>query len=156
MKYQKFGTGDYQLMKEEHLRECTPCDLGYAQVKEVEGYIPAIVLSQPLKYKERMNFRDINTSWDVAQEHGNIELLFLNIDIKAAEGKDTTSIRIYIDKFGPEVMAWFQLLIATDGRVALNDSINGAQAIGITGIPLDVPKEILQQPNGLKETHHKL
>jgi len=34
MNYQKFGAGEYQLMLEEHLRECTPYDrraAGYSQ-----------------------------------------------------------------------------------------------------------------------------
>jgi len=30
MRHQKFGAGEYDLMKEEYLRECTPSDLGYA------------------------------------------------------------------------------------------------------------------------------
>ncbi len=145
MNYQKFGAGDYHIMKEELLRECTPCDLGYASVKELDGRIPAIVLRQPLKNKESLKSRDIDSLWSVAHGHGNIELLFLNINIKASEGKDAASIRICIDKFSPEVMDWFGLLIATGGRVALNDSIKGTQAIGITGVPLDIPWAVLAQ-----------
>lgn len=145
MNYQKFGQGEYQLMKEEMLRECTPCDLGYAIVKELDGRIPAIVLRQPLKDKEDMKFRDINTSWDVAQGHGNIEMLFLNINFKPSESKDAASIRIYIDEFGPDILDWFGLLIETGGRMTLNDSITGTKAIGITGIPLDVPRAVLAQ-----------
>ncbi len=145
MKYQKFGTGEYQLMKEEMLRECTPCDLGYATVKEIDGRIPAIVLRQPLKDKEDLKFRNITTSWDVAQGHGNIELLFLNMNFKESDGKDAVTIKIFIDKFGPEIMDWFGLIIETGGRMTLNDSINIGKAIGITGVPLDVPRAVLAQ-----------
>lgn len=142
MRYLKVGIGEYQLMLEEMLRECTPCDLGYATV--IEGLIPAIVLRQPMKDKASILYRDINTSWDVAQGHGNIELLFMTIKFKASE-KGVASIRICIDKFSPEVMDWFGLLVATKGRAALTDSIGSTQAIGITGVPLDVPKAILAQ-----------
>jgi len=145
MNYQKFGAGEYQLMLEEHLRECTPSDLGYAQNKESGRREPAIVLRQPLENKESLKFRDINTSWGVAQDHGTVEMLFLTINFKPTEGKEDAMIRICIDKFNPEVMDWFRLLISTEGELALNDATGDVQAIMVTGVPLDIPKAILAQ-----------
>jgi len=143
MKYQKFGAGEYQLMLEEHLRECTPHDLGYAINKESGRREPAIVLRQPLKDKANLISRNINTSWSVAQESDKVEMLFLNIDFKAADGKEAALIRIGIDKFGPEVMGWFRMLISTGGELALNDSLGDVRAIMVTGVPLDIPQAIL-------------
>jgi len=107
MNYQKFGAGEYQLMLEEHLRECTPYDLGYAQNKESGRREPAIVLRQPLKDKESLNFRDIESSWSVAQESDKVEMLFLNIDFKPTEEKEVAMIRICIDK------SWVQRVSAS-------------------------------------------
>lgn len=145
MNYQKVGIGDYQLMKEEHLRECTPSDLGYALDKNTGRREPAIVLRQPLKDKERLKFRDIESSWTVAQESDKVEMLFLTVNFKAMDGKEAALVRICIDKFNPEVMDWFRLLISTEGELALNDSIGDVQAIMVTGVPLDIPKAILKQ-----------
>ena len=107
MNYQKFGDGEYQLMLEEHLRECTPSDLGYAINKESGRREPAIVLRQPLKDKESLNFRDIESSWSVAQESDKVEMLFLNIDFKPTEEKEVAMIRICIDK------SWVQRVSAS-------------------------------------------
>ena len=145
MKYQKFGAGEYQLMKEEHLRDCTPSDLGYAQNKESGRREPAIVLRQMLKDKDSLKFRDIESSWVVAQESDKVEMLFLNIDFKPTEGKEDARIRICIDKFSPEVMDWFRLLISTEGELALNDATGDVQAIMVTSVPLDIPKAMLAQ-----------
>ena len=146
MDYQKLGAGEYDLMLEEHLRKCTPCDLGYAQNKESGRREPAIVLRQPLENKESLKFRDIESSWTVAQESDKVEMLFLTINFKAAEGKEEAAlIRICIDKVSPEVMDWFRLLISTGGELALNDTTGDVQAIMVTGVPLDIPKAILAQ-----------
>lgn len=145
MNYKKFGDGDYQLMKEEYLRECTPHELGYALDKNTSRREPAIVLRQPLKDKERLKFRDIESSWTVAQESDKVEMLFLTVNFKAMDGKEAALVRICIDKFSPEVMDWFRLLISTEGELALNDSIGDVQAIMVSGVPLDIPKAILKQ-----------
>ncbi len=145
MNYQKFGAGEYDLMKEEHLRECTSSDLGIAIDKNTGRREPAIVLRQPLKDKDSFKFRDIESSWTVAQESDKVEMLFLNIDFKAAEGKEAALIRICINKFSPEVMGWFRMLISTNGELALNDSIGDVQVIMVTGVPLDLPRAVLAQ-----------
>lgn len=145
MNYKKFGAGDYQLMKEEHLRECIPSDLGYALNKESGRREPAIVLRQPLKDKTILKFRDIYSSWIVAQEFDKVEMLFLNIDFKAVEGKEAALIRVCIDKFNHDVMDWLRLLISTEGELALNDSLGDVRAIMVTGVPLDIPEAILKQ-----------
>jgi len=145
MKYQNFGAGEYQLMKEEHMRECTPHDLGYALNKNTDRREPAIVLRQPLKDKESLISRDIESSWSAAQESDRVEMLFLNINFKPADGKKAALIRICIDRFSPEVMDWFRLLISTEGEMALNDSIGDVRAIMVINIPLDIPKAILAQ-----------
>lgn len=145
MKYQKFGDGEYLLMKEEYLRDCTPHDLGYAQNKESGRREPAIVLRQMLKDKDNLKFRDIESSWSVAQESDKVEMLFLTINFKPAEGKEVALIRIGINKFSPEVMDWFRMLISTEGELVLNDSLGDVQAITVTGVPLDLPRAILAQ-----------
>ncbi len=147
MNYKKFGAGEYDLMKEEYLRECTPYELGYAIDKNTGRREPAIVLRQPLKDKERLKFRDIESSWTVAQESDKVEMLFLTVNFKAMDGKEAALVRICIDKFSPEVMDWFRLLISTEGELALNDSIGDVQVIMVTGVPLDIPKAILNQAN---------
>ncbi len=143
MKYQPCGSGEYQLMMEERVRECTPSDLGYAINKESGRREPAIVLRQPMINKDGLKFRDIESSWGVAQASGEVEALFLKITFKAEPGKETETIQIYI-KFTPQVMDWFNLLISTGGELALNDSVGDVNAIMVTGIPLDIPKVILQ------------
>jgi len=143
MNYQNFGVGEYQIMKEEYLRECTPHDLGYALNKNTDRREPAIVLRHPLKDKANLVSRDINTSWVVAQEFEKVEMLFLTINFKPVDGKEDAMIRIYIDKFSTEVMDWFRMLISTEGELVLNDATGDVQAIMVTGVPLDIPKAIL-------------
>jgi len=144
MKYQPCGSGEYQLMVEEALRECTPSDLGYAVNKESGRREPAIVLRPPIN-KDHLKSRDIESSWGVAQASGEIEMMFLSITFKAAAGKEASTIKICIDKFIPEVMEWFGLLISTEGELALNDAVGDVQAIMVTGVPLDIPTAILAQ-----------
>lgn len=147
MNYTKFSAGEYQLMKEEHLRQCTHSDLGIAINKTTGCREPAIVLRHMFKNKESLLFRDITTSWTLAQESNEIELIILNIEFKAADGKDAENIKIFIDKekLCSEVMDWFQLLITTSGELALNDASGDVQAIMITGVPLDLPRAVLAQ-----------
>ncbi len=145
MKYQPCGSGEYQLMMEELVRECTPSDLGYAINKESGRREPAIVLRQPMINKDSMKYRDIESSWGVAQASGRIEAMFLKITFKAEPGKEATTIKICINKINPEVIDWFRLLISTEGEMALNDSVGEDNVIMVTGIPLDIPKAILQR-----------
>jgi hypothetical protein len=123
-------------MKEEYLRESLPSDLGIALNKESGRREPAIVLRQPLKDKENLKFRDVESSWTVAQNAGRVEMLFLTINFKAKGGKEAALIRIFISKFDAEVMDWFRLLISTKGEMVLNDSLGDVQAIIVTGVPL--------------------
>ena len=141
MNYQNFGAGEYQIMKEEHMRECTPHDLGYALNKNTDRREPAIVLRHPLKDKANLVSRDINTSWVVAQEFEKVEMIFLTINFKPVDGKQAAHISLCIDKFTPQVMDWFRLLIYTGGELALN-AIGDVNAIMVTGIPLDIPRAI--------------
>lgn len=145
MNYQKFGDGEYQLMKEEYLRECTPHDLGYALNKNTDKREPAIVLRHPLKDKANLISRDINTSWVVAQESDMVKILFLIINFKPVDGKEAAHVSLCIDKFTPEIMDWFRLLVSTEGELVLNDATGDVQAIMVTGVPLDIPKAILAQ-----------
>lgn len=145
MNHQIFGEGDYHLMKEEWMRVSTPCDLGIVLNKESGRREPAIVLRQPLKDKENMKFRDVESSWVVAHNSGKVEMLFLTINFKAVDGKHPEQIRICIDGFTPHIMDWFRLLIDTEGELALNDSTGDVQVIMVTGVPLDLPKAILAQ-----------
>ncbi len=144
MKYQPCGSGEYQLMMEELVRECTPSDLGYAINKESGRREPAIVLRQPLINKDRLKFRDIESSWGVAQASGEIEAMFLKITFKAEPGKEAETIKIYIPKINSQVVGWFKLLISTEGELALNDSVGDVKAIMVTGTPLDIPKVIIR------------
>lgn len=145
MKYQQFGDGDYQLMKEEYLRESLPNDLGYAQNKESGRREPAIVLRQPLNDKESLMFRDVDISWVVAHNQGEVEMMFLTINFKTGDGKRQERIRLCFDTFTPHVMDWFKLLVDTKGELALNDATGDVRAIMVTGVPLDLPRAILAQ-----------
>ncbi len=144
MKYQPCGSGEYQLMVEELVRECTPSELGYAINKESGRREPAIVLRQPMINKDRLKFRDIEASWGVAQASGKVEAIFLKIVFKAEPGKEAATIKIYISQINPQVVGWFKLLISTEGELALNDSVGDVKAIMVTGIPLDIPKVIIR------------
>ena len=145
MKYQQFGDGDYLLMKEEYLRESLPSDLGIALNKESGRREPAIVLRQPLKNKQELMFRDVDTSWGAAQRAGVVEMLILIISFKPSEELRQEQIQICIDKITSHTMGWFKLLIDTGGEMALNDSTGEVQAIMVTGVPLDLPRAILEQ-----------
>jgi len=145
MNYKKFGEGEYQLMKEEYLRESTPFDLGVAQDKESGRREPAIVLRQPLKNKQELMFRDIDTSWGAAQKAGVVEMLILNLTFKPIEGLKQEQIQICIDKFTSHTMDWFRLLIDNGGVLALNDATGDVQAIMVSGVPLDLPRAVLGQ-----------
>jgi hypothetical protein len=145
MKYQKCGDGDYLLMKEEYLRESLPSDLGIALNKESGRREPAIVLRQPLKNKEDLKFRDVESLWAVAHNSGQVEMMFLTINFKTADGKHPEQIRICINGFTSHLMEWFRLLIDTEGELALSDTTGDVQAIMVTGVPLDLPRAILAQ-----------
>ncbi len=145
MNYKKFGDGEYQLMKEEYLRASTPHDLGVAQDRESGRREPAIVLRQPLKNKQELMFRDVDTSWGAAQRAGVIEMLILIITFKPTEELQQEQIQICIDKPTPHTLEWFKLLIETGGMLALNDATGDVQAIMVSGVPLDMPRAVLTQ-----------
>ena len=145
MKYQQLGDGEYHLIKEEYRRESTPRELGSAQNKVSGRHEPAIVFRQPLKDKESLMIRDVDSSWAVAHNHGKVEMLFLTINFKTTDGKHQEQIQVCIDEYTPHVMDWFRLLVDTGGELVLNDTIGDVKAIMVTGVPLDVPKAILAQ-----------
>ncbi len=145
MNYKKFGEGEYQLLKEEYLRESTPFDLGVAQDRESGIREPAIVLRQPLKNKQELMFRDVDTLWGAAQRAGVVEMLILIITFKPTEEQHQEQIQICIDKLTSHTHEWFKLLIDTKGEMALNDSTGDVQAIMVSGVPLDMPRAVLAQ-----------
>lgn len=145
MKYQQFGDGDYLLMKEEYLRESLPSDLGIALNKESGRREPAIVLRQLLKDKGSLMFRDIESSWAVAHNHGKVEMIFLTINFKPDDGKRPERIQVCFERITPHVMEWFEFLVDTKGELALSDATGDVQAIMVMGVPLDLPRVILAQ-----------
>ena len=141
MRTQQLSDGEYLLAQEEYLRECSPYDSGYALA---EGNVrkPAIILRNPMKNKEKYKSRDISTSWMVTAV-GAIDKIFLNINFKAAEGKEGPElIRICIEKIDVWVLDWFNLLINSQGEIILNDGMD-CQAIALSGIPLETPMAIV-------------
>ncbi len=145
MNYKQFGEGEYQIMKEEYLRSSTPFDLGVAQDRESGRCEPAIVLRHPLKNKQDLMFRDVDTSWGAAQRAGVVEMLILIISFKPTEERQQEQIQICIDKLTSHTLEWFKLLIETGGVLALNDSTGDVQAIMVSGVPLDMPRAVLGQ-----------
>ena len=143
MRHQKFGVNDYHLMKEEYIRECTPSSLGFALTQSGKRE-PAIVTTSPLYNKEILKFRDIQSSWAAAHQHGIVEFVFLDLNFQSETGKEvTTQIKINIDMSTPGIVDWFSLLIDTGGDLILNDALGNVQAIKVSGIPLDVPRAIV-------------
>jgi hypothetical protein len=137
------GDAENHLMKEELLRECIPCDLGEARETGTNRREPAIVLRQVLKDKDALKHRDIKSTWAAAQEFGRLDLVFLTIKFIETSDKPAAQIRICINNVTPRTLQWFKLLIATDGELALNDVLGEVEAISVTGVPLDIPREIL-------------
>jgi len=137
------GTGEYQLMMEELNRDCTPSTFGFGKSLDRTKDIPSIILKTPLENREKYVSGDIESVWGILQDHGRIDAIYLDMEFKGVN-----KIRICFDEtmFGELLMDWFRLLIQSQGFLMLHDSLElgEVEAIGVTGVPLDIPTTIVR------------
>jgi hypothetical protein len=138
-------------MLEEIKREATPATFGFGISLDKKIEMPSIILKTPLENREKYVNADIDSGWGIMNDKGRVDLIYLDIIFK-----DVKKIRICFDEtmFCTQLLHWFRLLIQTQGLLMLNDSLKlgEVEAIGVMGIPLDVPTIILKYGMGIAVT----
>lgn len=130
------GDHELQLLLEEQERLCTPIKGWGIARTEKQQLIPAIVLKQPIKNKEKyLDDIDVDSYWQVANHRlDGIIGVFLNLEYKGAG-----SFKFYIKVKGvAEVHFWFELFCQSNGELALVDGFE--PTLGVHGVTLDIPK----------------
>lgn len=129
------GDHELQLLLEEMERLCTPTlGWGIARTEDLK-LIPALVLKDPIKNKEKYLDIDVDSYWQVAKHRQRgVIAVFLNLEYKGA-GK----FKFYIEVEGDsKIKTWFNLFCTSNGELALIDSCE--PTLGVHGVTLDIPK----------------
>lgn len=132
------GDHELHLVLEEQERLCTPIQAWGIARTEKQQLIPAIVLKEPIKNKEKyLGDIDVDSYWQVANHRlDGIIGVFLNLEYKGAG-----SFKFYIKVYGvAEVDYWFDLFCQSNGYLALIDGCE--PTLGVLGVTLDIPKLI--------------
>ncbi|MDP2841074.1 MAG: hypothetical protein Q8O17_02205 [Candidatus Methanoperedens sp.] len=141
-KTKKLGVSEYQLTIEEEKRRCTPAILGHIITEDLRK-LPGILLKQPLKNREKYYDVTANSSWKLLNNRGTVEAVFLLMEF---EGVGT--IKICIDKFTTKTMDWFKLIVASNGELAMSDTIDvKVKGITVPNVPLDIPLILVDNRN---------
>ncbi len=137
------GDGEYLLMKEELMQDCTPMTFGFASEPVTHKRFPAIILKEILLNRKQYENGDADSKWAIAHSHGMLDMIFLDLLFNKSN-----KIRVCFNNtmFCEMLMDWFKLLIETKGELVLSDmsivgEING---IKVTNVPLDIPSFIVQ------------
>lgn len=141
------GIGEYQLMREELELGCTPATFGFGKSMDGTRELPIIILGAPLKDKEKYGNADIDSGWGILQKGGVIDAVYLDMKFlsKTSGMKQSVgSIRVRFNELNSSFIVWLHLIIKTNGELMLSDTMQLGQVnvIGITGVPLDIPKLI--------------
>lgn len=139
-KTKKLGVNEYQLTIEEEKRRCIPAILGHTITEDLRT-LPGILLKQPLKNRDKYSDKTSNSSWKLLDNRGTVEAVFLVMEF---EGVGT--IEICIDKFTAKTMEWFKLLVASNGEMAMSDTVDvKVKGITVSNVPLDIPLLLVEK-----------